>query len=418
MTNITKFVTGMTIGLTVGLSVSLYSDEFNEGYDGSPKWDILVDVIDRVEAYYVTDFTHQQLVDMAISGLFAQLDPHSQFLNADELAQLSEANNGAYFGFGIEIAIVDDNVQILSALENSPAHRAGVRSGDVIKQVDAMAVSQANYQETLAYIRHQSNHEQAINLWLESQGTPLQIELLPAQIQIQSVKWQRLPHQVDYLRISSFQHNTAASVAQHLTSLTQDSKGLILDLRNNPGGILEQAIDIADMMLDGGRIVATKGRVFDSNSDYYASSEHHLREVPITVLINHGSASAAEILAAALADNGKAVLIGETSYGKTSVQSLIPTVLPNTAIKLTTARYYTASGQDIHQVGITPDILAQEHSLSRAINLPVNNGLTIHKGDSLKDLSDDIEVALAMEWLLNERTLLEQHKQTTTSSTP
>ncbi|GLP97771.1 S41 family peptidase [Paraferrimonas sedimenticola] len=418
MPSLLKFTTGAFLGLSIGLSVSLYSDEYSERWTREHDWELLQDIIESVETYYVTEVDRQALVEYAIEGVFKQLDSHSEFLNEDEFSQISESNAGSYYGFGIEIAIVDEQVTIIAPIDDSPAFYSGIRSGDKVTQVDELTVEPDNFEDVLTYIREQSQSNRPIALSVSNPMGNAEHKLTPASIQVQSVKLAELNNNLSYLRISSFQEDTAERTREYLEQLPTTSRGLIIDLRNNPGGLLDQAIDVADMFLSKGRIVGTMGRYFDANTDYYASEQTVIDDLPIVVLINRGSASASEILAAALADNHRATLVGETSFGKASVQSLIPTLRAGTAIKLTTARYFTPDGKNIHKVGISPDIEAAEHEQHQQVKLANEHGLNLHKDDKFAHLSTDPDMALATDWLLNKRTASETQITTTTSYSP
>lgn len=351
MSKYIRYLCCILVGLGLGLSVTLSGQENAEQYHHSLNYPLLLDVIDTVEAYYVTELSQDELISAAIEGIFAKLDPYSNFLDKQEFSNIRDANKGEYFGFGIEIATEDDKITIITPFAGSPAERAGIRAGDRIVKLNNHKVDFNKLDDLLKEIKNHSQNNQSIVLTLahSNMKTVYEVTLMPSLISVQSVTAELLKDNIGYIKLASFQDNSTEEMVKQLT-LWQPLKlkGLILDLRNNPGGLLDQAINIADIFLEKGRIVSTEGRFFDANSDYYASPQTMLLDIPMTVLINKGSASASEVLAAALQDNKRAKLIGETSYGKGTVQSLIPTLMEGNAIKLTIAKYTTPNGRDIN----------------------------------------------------------------------
>ncbi|MGL5906916.1 MAG: S41 family peptidase [Shewanella sp.] len=327
------------------------SDEF--GYP------LLQDVLETVETYYVKTVTREELVQAAIQGIFEHLDPYSSFLKHQDLLDLQDTNRGEYFGYGFEVASDKDHLSIIAPFANSPAQRAGIQAGDRIIKLNHTAISEKNLNDILTEIKQHSLRKQSIMLTLTqlNSGTEYQVTLAPSQINIQSVTSKLIDNHIGYIRLSSFQENTTAEMIRTLAQWqTRSLTGVILDLRNNPGGLFDQAIEVADLFLAKGKIVSTSGRFFDANADYFASPQTMLTNVPMLVLINKGSASAAEVLAAALQENERATLLGETSFGKGTVQNLIPILNDGNAIKLTIAQYNTPKGDNIHEIGIEPDI--------------------------------------------------------------
>ncbi|WP_394204154.1 S41 family peptidase [Shewanella waksmanii] len=374
------------IGLTIGLSLTLSGKENAQPFNSQLNYPLLLDIINTIETYYVDDVSEDELINAAIGGIFKKLDPYSDFLDTDAYSDMRDANKGEYFGFGIEIAVSDDKVTIISPFPHSPAEKAGIQAGDQIVKINDTPVSAEELESLLKEIRHHSTHDLSLSLTLSHQGSDSEFEvaLKPSIIAIQSVSAKLLPDHVGYIRLASFQHNSTKEMIAQLTAWQSHSlRGIVLDLRNNPGGLLDEAISIADLFLEKGRIVSTQGRFFDANSDYYASPQAMMSKVPLLVLINKGSASASEVLAAALQDNGRATLIGEQSFGKGTVQSLIPTLIEGNAIKLTIAKYTTPNGNDINSVGIAPDILFDPATMTEQQSVPIISGLTPH--DSMVD---------------------------------
>ncbi|QYJ78923.1 S41 family peptidase [Shewanella acanthi] len=385
----------VTLGLSLGLSVSLSSQENAKTYRSDFDYPLLQDVLETVETYYVKTLTKEELVQAAIKGIFEHLDPYSSFLNHQELVDLRDNNRGEYFGFGFEVASDKDKISIVTPFANSPAELAGIEAGDTIVKLNTTLATESNLAEILDKIKQHSIKNQSIELTLKHRNNDKEfvVTLKPSTITIESVSSKLLNGNIGYIRLSSFQENSTVDMVRSLTPWQhQHLNGLILDLRNNPGGLLDQAIKIADLFLAKGRIVSTSGRYFDANSDYYASPKTMLGNVPMLVLINKGSASAAEVLAAALQQNGRAKLLGETSFGKGTVQSLIPILNDGNAIKLTIAQYNTPRGDNIHDMGIVPDIKIA--SGSSQDNLAIIDAITART-----DVSQDNIVNTAIAWM-------------------
>ena len=319
----------------------------------------MAEVLANIQHFYVDDVDAHQLNQHAIESIFKQLDPHSEYLDQKELEDLFNVANGRYTGLGIEVEQKAEHIVIVSAIENSPANLAGLTKGDVLLTINGTSVINQPIKQVSRLINQK--HKSLVSLSIARKGyeTPLHFEIERQKIDLKSVKGNINNQGVAYLRIISFNNHTLYDVAKELAHLSQivagDITGLIIDLRDNPGGILDSAIEISDLFLESGTIVTTKGRFAEANQEYYAQEGDVLSGAPIIVLINEGSASAAEILAGALQDNQRAQLVGTRSYGKGSVQSLIPLGDGQTALKLTTAKYYTPSGRSIDGSGILPD---------------------------------------------------------------
>ncbi|MGL5393154.1 MAG: S41 family peptidase, partial [Shewanella sp.] len=300
------------LGLTLGLCISLSSQEqasrqhdiqhhreINSDLSAEFDYPLLQDVLETVETYYVKTVTREELVQAAIQGIFAHLDPYSSFLNHQELLDLQDTNRGEYFGYGFEVASDKDHLSIIAPFANSPAQLAGIQAGDRIIKLNHTPTSEKNLSDILTEIKQHSLRKQSIMLTLTrlNIGTEYQVTLTPRQISIQSVSSKLIDEHIGYIRLSSFQENTTAEMIRTLANWQSRAlTGVILDLRNNPGGLFDQAIEVADLFLSKGKIVSTSGRFFDANADYYASPQTMLSNVPILVLINKGSASAAEVL--------------------------------------------------------------------------------------------------------------------------
>ncbi|MGI2258696.1 S41 family peptidase [Shewanella sp. GXUN23E] len=395
MSPILRYLSCIVLGLMLGLSVTLAGKE-NATPTTHYNFPLLIDVIETVETYYVDKIDRNELIAAAIEGIFNKLDPYSDFLEHEDLLTLREANRGEYFGYGFEIAHEQQRVKIVTPFPHSPAERAGIKAGDIILSVNDTPVTVAQLPVILQEIRTASIAKNSIRMALQhDNGQTYRVSLRPEIISIDSVHSQLLGDNIGYIRLSGFQRTSATemrTVLQHWQTLPL--QGLVLDLRNNPGGLLEQAIEIADLFLDQGKIVSTQGRFFDANSDYYASPEVLAGNIPLLVLINKGSASAAEVLAGALHENHRATLMGQQSYGKGTVQSLIPTLYSVNAVKLTIARYTTPDGNNIHTKGIRPDILFVTEGITEQNNVHI-----IAAGQADSHIVDDIELKQAVSWI-------------------
>lgn len=387
MSQLIRYLSFTLLGLALGLSVTLSSQENAPQFNSRLNYPLLLDIIDTVETYYVTKFTQDELIAAAIEGIFAKLDPYSNFLDEQAFFDIRDANKGEYFGFGVEIATQDDKITIITPFADSPADHAGIKPGDQILKLNNKAVDPKKLDQLLKEIKHHSQNNLSIVLTLShaNMNSEFKVTLIPSVISIQSVSAKILDDEIGYIRLSSFQDDSTEEMIKQLTQWKQKKlTGIILDLRNNPGGLLDQAIKIADIFLAKGRIVSTEGRFFDANSEYYASPQTMLSHVPMTILINRGSASASEVLAAALQENNRAKIIGETSFGKGTVQSLIPTLIEGNAIKLTIAKYTTPNGRDINSKGIEPDIKLDLDTVTNDKSMLIIDELAI-QGESTQD---------------------------------
>ncbi|NRD71822.1 S41 family peptidase [Shewanella sp. VB17] len=386
-----RYLSFTLLGLALGLSVTLSSQENTEQLHSRLNYPLLLDIIDTVETYYVTKFSRDELITAAIEGIFAHLDPYSNFLDKQDFSNIREANKGEYFGFGVEIASEDEKITIITPFENSPADHAGIKPGDQILKLNNKPVDPKKLEQLLKEIKHHSRNRLSIALTLlhPSAGTVFEVTLIPTTISIQSVSTKIIENKIGYIRLTSFQDNSTEDMLKQLAQWQQIKlTGIILDLRNNPGGLLDQAIKIADIFLAKGKIVSTEGRFFDANSEYYASPKTMFANVPMTILINKGSASASEVLAAALQENNRAQIIGETSFGKGTVQSLIPTLIEGHAIKLTIAKYTTPNGRNIDSKGIEPDIKLNLDTITNNKSMTIIKELEIQGEDTQDKILD------------------------------
>jgi len=332
----------------------------------------LNEILFNIHTYYVDDLKLQnsfvsQPNNDQVEELLEQLDPYSKYLNENELDAIFSNTNGRYTGLGIEVKMDNGRVYIVNTLSNSPAEQAGLQINDEVVAINHQPIMNKSIDEVATLIRESGLDAVNVSI-MRKESTALSFSIKRQQITLESVHGYLSDSGVALLSINTFNNHTLHDVARELAKMQVNNSfplsGLIIDLRDNPGGTLQGAIEVADLFLDSGIIVSTKGRFNEANQRYTAHSGDILEGAPIAVLINENSASAAEILAAALRDNQRATLIGETSFGKGSVQSLIPLGNGNTALKLTTARYYTPLGQSIDGKGITPDVSINQTILS------------------------------------------------------
>jgi carboxyl-terminal processing protease len=330
-------------------NLTTYSKDFQE-------------VFQKIERLYVQQPDKEKMLEAALKGMLYELDPHSAFLNKEEYKELNEQTKGEFGGIGIEI-IPDNNViQVISPIDDLPAAKAGIQPGDHIIEVDGEMISNLGYIKAVQKMRGTPGTKVKISIIREGENKPIDLELTREIVKIHVVK-SNLDGKVGYLRVSSFNEHTIEELKKAVRKLQEESKGklagFVLDLRNNPGGLLDQAIKVSDFFLDNGVIVSIKGRNSTNDSSHSASIFNpKAPKLPLVVLINSGSASASEIVAGAIQDHKRGIIIGTKSFGKGSVQTVIPTL--NGAMKLTTAKYYTPSGRSIQAEGIEPDIIVEQ----------------------------------------------------------
>ena len=360
-----------------------------------------IEVYEQIKLEYVEEIDDQTLLNHAIDGMLRQLDPHSSYLEPRDVSDLRDSTSGSFGGIGVEMDVVNGLIEVISPIDDSPAARAGIRPKDIIVTVDGDNVRDTTLREAIELLRGPIGQAVELGILREEDGRAkeLTVNLERAIIRVTSVQHDRLPNDIGYLRIAQFQSRTGADLIKAITQLESDGalEGLILDLRNNPGGVLSAAIDVADAFLDEGLIVSTRGRDEFADIDYEANSETALPDPPMVVLINGGSASAAEIVAGALADHDRAVLIGTPTFGKGSVQTIL--ALENDyALKLTTALYYTPSGRSIQATGIAPTIQVSEGDAM------IESDLRTREADLPKHLENesDVEALDALEERLAE----------------
>ncbi|MFO7987122.1 MAG: S41 family peptidase [Desulfatiglandaceae bacterium] len=350
---------GVLLFLFNGRSADVKADT-DEVYENI---DIFTEVLRQVQKNYVEPQDPKSLIQGAIKGMVRELDPHSSFLTKEEHEELMVETKGEFSGIGIEITIKDRVLTVVSPIEGTPAYKAGIQAGDKIIKVEGESTQDMDLLDAVKQIRGPEGTDVKLTIMREGAEKPIEFTITRGVIPIRSVKHHSLSPDIGYVRVANFQSDTVEDVSSALEELEKGRqlKGLIIDLRNNPGGLLSQAIEVSDLFVDSGIIVSTKGRGNDHNIKATARINKEAREYPIVVLVNGGSASAAEIVAGALQDNKRALVIGTRTFGKGSVQTILP-LSDGSGLRLTTARYYTPSGKSIQSSGITPDIEIPFHS--------------------------------------------------------
>jgi len=356
---------GITFGVIIGLCGSVFAEKNNAAAvtdtEVLPYEDLrtFTEIFGRIKQDYVEPVSDKKLLEDAIRGMLSGLDPHSAYLAADEYQELKEGTTGQFGGLGIEVTMENGFIKVVSPIDDTPAQRAGLKTGDLIVKLDEQPVKGMSLTDAVKLMRGEPGSKILLTIVREGEEAPLKITLIRDIIKVKSVKNRLLEKGYGYLRISSFQSGTGEGLKESLAALKKenggDLKGLVLDLRNNPGGVLNAAVEVSDAFIKSGLIVYTEGRIANSEMRFNAAPDDLLNGAPIVVLINAGSASASEIVAGALQDQKRAVIMGEKSFGKGSVQTILPTS-NGAAVKLTTARYFTPSGRSIQAQGIEPDV--------------------------------------------------------------
>ena len=332
---------------------------------------VFAEAFDRISRAYVEDVDDKTLLEKAIKGLLSELDPHSAFLDADSFDELQESTTGNYGGLGIEIGRQDGVIKVVTPMDDTPASRAGILPGDVIIELDGKTVRSIGINQAVDVMRGEPGSDVTLTVIREGKSQPLEVTLTREVINVSSVRSRLLEPGFGYLRIAQFQADSGAEANEAIIEMNEITplKGLVLDLRNNPGGVLQAAVAVSDLFLNEGTIVYTEGRLDPANATYEATGRTLMPELPIVILINEGSASASEIVAGALQDHQRALVIGTPTFGKGSVQTVLP-LTNDKAIKLTTALYFTPNGRSIQAEGIRPDLLVERSTVTRVEGNP------------------------------------------------
>ena len=387
-------VFGLSIALTHGVLAERGNEETaNIEAAGLPVEDLqtFVEILSRVQDGYVEDVTDSQLLENAIRGMLSGLDPHSAYLDAQEFKDITASTQGQFGGLGIEVQMQDGLVRVVAPIDDTPAERAGVEAGDLIVKIDDTTVKGMTLTEAVRKMRGEPGTDIELTIAREGEAQPVIISITRDIIKVSSVRTRILDEDIGYIRISTFTNNTSDNLREEIASIRADLgdglRGIVIDLRNNPGGVLNAAVEVSDAFLDGGKVVSIRGRKEGQERDFNAQKGDLVAGMPIVVLVNGGSASASEIVAGALQDHHRAVVVGSKTFGKGSVQTILP-LSNDGAVKLTTARYYTPDGRSIQAEGITPDIELQSYKLER-----VETGLSMREADLGNRLSNGQEDA-------------------------
>jgi carboxyl-terminal processing protease len=383
-------VFGIFVGVSVSLTSSVMADKKTEESVGLPLNELrnFSDIFARIKTDYVEEVDDKTLLENAIRGMLSGLDPHSTYLNPDEYKELKIGTTGKFGGLGIQVGMEDGFVKVISPIDDTPAFRAGLEAGDLIIRLNDKSVKGMTLNDAVKIMRGDPGTDIKLTVIREGADKPLPFTVTRDIISVKSVKSRILEPDYGYIRISNFQSKTARDLVSEVSNLKKENKnelkGLVLDLRNNPGGVLNAAADVSDAFINDGKLVFTKGRIDNSEFEFNAKPGDIMNGLPLVVLINGGSASASEIVAGALQDHHRAVIMGSKSFGTGSVQT-IQELRSGGAVKITTARYFTPSGRSIQGEGITPDIILDRYEVKDSKDI---SSLRIKESDLNHSLSN------------------------------
>jgi len=371
--NYFNYILIITTIIILNISNKVYSQNVDKLYE---KIDLFSEVLEKIQNEYVEEVDQAKTMDAAINGALQSLDPYSAYMNPEVFKESQQETSGEFGGLGIEVTMEAGVVKVITPIDDTPAAKAGVKAGDYIVRINGEQVQGKTLMEAVNLMRGAVGTSIEITIRRKGLKKAKIIKIIREVIEVRSVISKQIQNKVGYLRLRAFNQNSGSQLKKEISKIEKNKKtvGYILDLRNNPGGLLSQAIKIADFFLDDGEIVSTNGRKARENKKFFARKGDKINGKPLIVLINNGSASASEIVAGALQDQKRAVLLGETTYGKGSVQSIIP--LKNRgAIRLTVSKYYLPSGKSISEVGVIPDIKVEEKGEDFSINTDTDNQL-------------------------------------------
>jgi carboxyl-terminal processing protease len=368
-----KYIFFIIVIIFFNISSIAYSQNENKLYD---KIDLFGEVLEKIQGEYVSEVDQAEVMDAAINGVLQSLDPYSSYMSPKIFEEMNTETSGEFGGLGIEVSMEAGVVKVITPLDDTPASRAGIKAGDYIVKINNEQVQGKSLMEAVNLMRGPVGSPIEITVRRKSEKKAKNFQIIREIIEIQSVVSKLIDKKIGYLRLRAFNENSDYQLKREITKLEKKNKliGYIFDLRNNPGGLLSQAVKISDFFLEDGEIVSTKGRQSRENRKFFAKKGDRIKGKPLIVLINNGSASASEIVAGALQDQKRAVLLGETTYGKGSVQSIIP-LRNKGAIRLTISKYYLPSGKSISEVGVSPDIKVEETGEDFSINTATDNQL-------------------------------------------
>ncbi|HEV8436610.1 MAG TPA: S41 family peptidase [Methylomirabilota bacterium] len=389
----------LVLTLSLGGGVASKSNDSAATYENLK---LFTEVLDIVQKQYVDEVPPKDLVYSAIKGTLRGLDPHSSFLDPEMYKEMQVETSGSFGGLGIEITLKDDVLTVVAPIEGTPAHRSGIHPGDRIVKIEGITTKDMQLTDAVKRMRGKPGTKVTISIVREGWAEPKDFQITREQIRVQSVKSQQLEPGIEYIRLRQFQEQTASDLETSLDGYSKDGKiqGLILDLRNNPGGLLTSSVEVAEKFLDGGRLVVyTEGRVRNQNMRFQANAKRVYTDFPMVVLVNQGSASASEIVAGALQDWGRAVVLGTQTFGKGSVQTIIP-LSDGSGLRLTTAKYFTPKGRSIHGKGIAPDIVVEPPKLPASAGPGSPESMPPPSTDSPQEqLKKDIQLQRALDLL-------------------
>ena len=371
--NFFKYIITATTIIFLNISNKVYSENTDKLYE---KIDLFSEVLEKIQNEYVEEIDQAETMDAAINGVLQSLDPYSAYMNPEIFNESREDTSGEFGGLGIEVSMEAGVVKVITPIDDTPAAKAGVKAGDYIIRINGEQVQGKTLMEAVNLMRGSVGTSIEITIRRKGLKKAKVIKIIREIIEVKSVVSKQIQNKIGYIRLRAFNENSGSQLKKEILKIEKNKKtvGYILDLRNNPGGLLSQAIKISDFFLDDGEIVSTNGRKVKENRKFFAQKGDQINGKPLIVLINNGSASASEIVAGALQDQKRAVLLGETTYGKGSVQSIIP--LKNRgAIRLTVSKYYLPSGKSISEVGVIPDIKVEEEGEDFSINTDTDNQL-------------------------------------------
>lgn len=368
-----KYILIIITAILLNIFNIAYSKNIDKLYE---KIDLLGEVLEKVQDEYVDEIDQAEVMDFAINGILQSLDPYSAYMNPKIYEEMQTETSGEFGGLGIEVSMEGGVVKVISPIDDTPAARVGVKAGDYIVRINGEQVQGKTLMEAVNLMRGPVGSPIEITIRRKGLKKAIIFTIIREIIEIKSVISKLIDNEIGYLRLRAFNENSSNQLKGEISKLEKNNKlvGYILDLRNNPGGLLSQAVRISDFFLDDGEIVSTRGRKSRENRKFFAKKGDRIKGKPLIVLINNGSASAAEIVAGALQDQKRAVLLGEATYGKGSVQSIIP-LRNKGAIRLTISKYYLPSGKSISEVGVTPDIRVEEEDEEFSINTITDNQL-------------------------------------------
>ena len=403
----------LTAAVLVVLTLSLGGTSASKGVDRSATYEqlkLFTDVLSIIQNQYVDETEPREVIYGAVRGMLRSLDPHSSFMDPESYREMQVETSGSFGGLGIEITIRDDMLTVVAPIDGTPAWRAGIQPGDRIIKIEGLVTKDLSLADAVKKMRGPKGTKVTITVMRDGTKEPFDVQLTREVIQVQSIKSQELEPGIAYIRIRQFQERTAADMIAAVEKLDKGGQlnGIILDLRYNPGGLLSSAVEVSEEFLgDGKLVVYTEGRVRNQNMRFTAHAKHSVTEVPLVVLVNGGSASASEIVAGAIQDHGRGVIIGTQTFGKGSVQTIIP-LSDGSGLRLTTARYYTPKGRSIHGKGITPDIVIEAPKEKEEAGGPKPNAPQLSEAEQMKR---DVQLQRAIE-ILKATRILDKTKPT------